>query len=114
MTQTPWRLRAPNGGPGIVLFLNAGDPAEADLELILLACDRHGIAAVELAVPFPDSPTVRLYADRHAEHLTVGRIWTARGPFETRVFEGSHDFPRELGPSVASCLNAVATVYAAD
>ncbi|MEU9047642.1 MULTISPECIES: tryptophan synthase subunit alpha [unclassified Kitasatospora] len=41
---------------GLAVFLNAGDPAAplADLALML---DTHGVDVLELAVPFPDSPT---------------------------------------------------------
>ncbi|MFE6056443.1 tryptophan synthase subunit alpha [Kitasatospora sp. NPDC056446] len=57
----------PPGGRGLAIFLNAGDPAGrlADLALTL---DTHGVDVLELAVPFPDSPTdgpvIRRSADR--------------------------------------------------
>ncbi|MER7585865.1 tryptophan synthase subunit alpha, partial [Kitasatospora sp. NPDC097691] len=41
---------------GLAVFLNAGDPAGrlADLAHML---DTHGVDVLELAVPFPNSPT---------------------------------------------------------
>jgi acyl carrier protein len=41
----------------LALFLNAGDPAFDVLERIVLALDEEGVDCLELAVPFPDSPT---------------------------------------------------------
>ncbi|HEV7758216.1 MAG TPA: tryptophan synthase subunit alpha, partial [Acidimicrobiales bacterium] len=43
--------------PGLVLFLNAGDPPLDQLPDILRALDAAGVDCLELAVPFPDSPT---------------------------------------------------------
>ncbi len=45
------------GGPGVVLFLNAGDPPLDVLREIVLVMDECGVDCLELAVPFPDSPT---------------------------------------------------------
>ena len=45
------------GRPGIVLFLNAGDPPLDALRQIVLMMDECGVDCLELAVPFPDSPT---------------------------------------------------------
>lgn len=53
---------------GLVLFIMAGDPSLDDLRHVLYACDREGVDFVEVAVPFPDSPTdgpvIRAAADR--------------------------------------------------
>jgi tryptophan synthase alpha chain len=43
--------------PGLVLFLNAGDPSFDVLERIVPALDEEGVDWLELAVPFPDSVT---------------------------------------------------------
>lgn len=59
--------RAPGDEVGIILFLHAGDPPGEDLIDLLLACDEFGIVAVELAVPFPDSPTDGPTVRRSAE-----------------------------------------------
>ena len=45
------------GHPGLVLFLNAGDPPLEELREIVLVMDECGVDCLELAVPFPDSPT---------------------------------------------------------
>lgn len=45
------------GRPGLVLFLNAGDPPLEVLREIVLVMDQCGVDCLELAVPFPDSPT---------------------------------------------------------
>ncbi|WP_265445349.1 tryptophan synthase subunit alpha [Flexivirga meconopsidis] len=54
--------------PGVVLFLTAGDPDLATTERLLRSADEHEVDWVELAVPFPDSPTdgptIRRSADR--------------------------------------------------
>ncbi|WP_432489076.1 tryptophan synthase subunit alpha [Kineococcus sp. SYSU DK018] len=61
-------LRSPTGGPGLVLFCNAGDPPLELLPELLRTMDDAGVACVELAVPFPGSPTdgpvVRASAER--------------------------------------------------
>jgi tryptophan synthase alpha chain len=45
------------GRPGLALFLNAGDPPLDQLPDILRGLDDSGVDCLELAVPFPDSPT---------------------------------------------------------
>ncbi|MBV6699352.1 tryptophan synthase subunit alpha [Kitasatospora aureofaciens] len=54
--------------PGLALFLNAGDPGLDLLAELVTALDETGVDCLELAVPFPDSPTdgpvVRRSADR--------------------------------------------------
>ncbi|WP_181010331.1 tryptophan synthase subunit alpha, partial [Streptomyces sp. SM14] len=63
------------GRTGLALFLNAGDPPLTTLPALLAMLDEEGVDCVELAVPFPDSPTdgavVRRSADR-ALALGVG------------------------------------------
>lgn len=55
-------------GPGLALFLNAGDPALEFLPDVAAALDESGVDVLELAVPFPDSytdgPVIRASADR--------------------------------------------------
>jgi tryptophan synthase alpha chain len=58
--------RAP-GQPGLALFLNAGDPPLDQLPGILRALDAAGLDCLELAVPFPDSPTDGLVIRRSAQ-----------------------------------------------
>jgi tryptophan synthase alpha chain len=50
---------ASDGGAGIglVVFLNAGDPPLPELEQIVLMLDAARVDCLELAVPFPNSPT---------------------------------------------------------
>jgi tryptophan synthase alpha chain len=45
------------GRPGVVLFLNAGDPPFDVFRELVLMLDECGVDCLELAVPFPDSPT---------------------------------------------------------
>jgi len=56
------------GRPGLVLFLNAGDPPFDVLEELLLHLDACKVDCLELAVPFPnsasDGPTIRQSAQR--------------------------------------------------
>jgi tryptophan synthase alpha chain len=75
-----WRRRAPvarvaaffadtrSGRPGLALFLNAGDPPLDVFEDLVLMLDECRVDCLELAVPFPDSPTdgpvIRESADR--------------------------------------------------
>lgn len=49
--------QVPAGGVGLAVFLNAGDPPLPVLRELLPALDQSGVDCVELAVPFPDSPT---------------------------------------------------------
>ncbi|GGQ86163.1 tryptophan synthase subunit alpha [Couchioplanes azureus] len=44
-------------GPGLALFLNAGDPPLDQLTDVALMLDESGVDCLELAVPFPDSVT---------------------------------------------------------
>ncbi len=53
--------------PGLALFLHAGDPGLARTRELLYAMDASGIDCVELAVPFPDSPTDGPTVRRSAE-----------------------------------------------
>ncbi|MGW1178106.1 tryptophan synthase subunit alpha [Kitasatospora sp. NPDC002543] len=46
----------PPPGPGLAVFLNAGDPAGRLTDLALML-DTQGVDVLELAVPFPNSPT---------------------------------------------------------
>jgi tryptophan synthase alpha chain len=59
--------RAP-GRPGLALFLNAGDPPLDVFRDLVLLLDEHRVDCLELAVPFPNSPTdgpvIRASADR--------------------------------------------------
>jgi tryptophan synthase alpha chain len=57
--------------PGLVLFLNAGDPPLDVFRELVLLMDEHKVDCLELAVPFPNSPTdgpvIRESADRALE-----------------------------------------------
>lgn len=44
-------------GPGLALFVNAGDPPLCALDDLVLMLDEEGVDCLELAVPFPDSVT---------------------------------------------------------
>ncbi|MGW6746474.1 tryptophan synthase subunit alpha [Streptomyces sp. NPDC055025] len=65
----------PGEGPGLALFLNAGDPPLDVLADLVLMLDEEGVDCLELAVPFPDSvtdgPVIRRSANR-ALDLGVG------------------------------------------
>ncbi|MDQ1016530.1 tryptophan synthase subunit alpha [Streptomyces afghaniensis] len=54
---SPFFARRPPGRPGLALFLNAGDPPLAVLPELLAMLDDSEVDCLELAVPFPDSPT---------------------------------------------------------
>jgi tryptophan synthase alpha chain len=58
----------PAGRPGLALFLNAGDPPFDVLRELVLRLDAHRVDCLELAVPFPNSPSdgpvIRASADR--------------------------------------------------
>ena len=58
----------PPGRPGLAVFLNAGDPGLHRLPELVDMLDRHQVDCLELAVPFPNSPTdgpvIRRSADR--------------------------------------------------
>lgn len=47
----------PEGRAGLTLFLVAGDPDLERLRDLVLLMDSHGVDCLELAIPFPDSPT---------------------------------------------------------
>ncbi|MEU3186172.1 tryptophan synthase subunit alpha [Streptomyces sp. NPDC006923] len=49
--------RRPGEGPGLALFLNAGDPPLDVLADLVLMLDEEGVDCLELAVPFPESVT---------------------------------------------------------
>lgn len=59
--------RRADGLPGLVVFLNAGDPGGTELARVLSVCDELKVDCVELAVPFPDSPTDGVVVRRSAE-----------------------------------------------
>lgn len=58
----------PPGRPGLALFLNAGDPPLDVFRELVLMLDAQKVDCLELAVPFPNSPTdgpvIRESADR--------------------------------------------------
>jgi len=58
----------PAGRPGLAIFLNAGDPPFDVLKELMLRLDAHRVDCLELAVPFPNSPSdgpvIRASADR--------------------------------------------------
>jgi len=47
----------PAGRPGLAVFLNAGDPPLDVLRELVLMLDASRVDCLELAVPFPDSPS---------------------------------------------------------
>ncbi|MFB6507020.1 MULTISPECIES: tryptophan synthase subunit alpha [unclassified Streptomyces] len=68
-------VRDHNGtGPGLALFLNAGDPPLDVLEDLVPMLDEEGVDCLELAVPFPDSvtdgPVIRRSARRALDRGT--------------------------------------------
>lgn len=60
--------------PGIVLFLNAGDPPLNELHELVMDMDRAGIDCLELAVPFPDSVTDGIVIRRSASRALARGI----------------------------------------
>ncbi|MER7491063.1 tryptophan synthase subunit alpha [Streptomyces pharetrae] len=73
--------RHPNR-PGLAVFANAGDPPLATLPDLAAMLDDHGVDCLELAVPFPASPTdgpvIRRSADRAlAAGTTLPRVLDA-------------------------------------
>jgi tryptophan synthase alpha chain len=54
---SPFFADRPAGRPGLVLFLVAGDPPLDVFRDLVLMMDEHEVDCLELAVPFPDSPT---------------------------------------------------------
>ena len=54
---SPFFADRPAGRTGLVLFLNAGDPPLDVFRDIVHVMDEHEVDCLELAVPFPDSPT---------------------------------------------------------
>jgi tryptophan synthase alpha chain len=54
---SPFFADRPAGRPGLVLFLCAGDPPLDAFREIVLMMDELEVDCLELAVPFPDSPT---------------------------------------------------------
>ena len=62
----------PPGQPGLVMFLNAGDPPLNVLRDVVHMLDDCQVDCLELAVPFPDSPTdgpvIQRSARRALEH----------------------------------------------
>ncbi|MEV7360630.1 tryptophan synthase subunit alpha [Kitasatospora sp. NPDC091276] len=67
MPDTTFFAARADGRPHLALFLNAGDPP-ARLTDLALVLDEEGVDVLELAVPFPNSPTdgpvIRRSADR--------------------------------------------------
>ncbi|HEY3144522.1 MAG TPA: tryptophan synthase subunit alpha [Acidimicrobiales bacterium] len=65
---TEFFAQKPADQPGLALFLNAGDPSLDVLPDLLWMLDECRVDCVELAVPFPNSPTdgpvIRRSADR--------------------------------------------------
>jgi tryptophan synthase alpha chain len=61
----------PPGRPGLAVFLNAGDPPLDVLRELVLMLDASRVDCLELAVPFPNSPSdgpvIRESADRALE-----------------------------------------------
>lgn len=61
--------------PGLAVFLNAGDPPLPVLADVVRMLDDAGVDCLELAVPFPDSPTdgpvIRRSAERALAHGTT-------------------------------------------
>lgn len=47
----------PEGRTGLAIFLVAGDPELEQMRELLLLMDSHRVDCLELAIPFPDSPT---------------------------------------------------------
>ncbi|MFI0423544.1 tryptophan synthase subunit alpha [Spongiactinospora sp. 9N601] len=64
----------PDGEPGLAVFLNAGDLPWPVLTEVAAMLDERGVECLELAVPFPGSPTdgevIRASARRALEHGT--------------------------------------------
>jgi tryptophan synthase alpha chain len=56
VTSTFFAQRRP-GRPGLALFLNAGDPPLETFRQLILMLDAAQVDCLELAVPFPNSPT---------------------------------------------------------
>jgi tryptophan synthase alpha chain len=54
---SPFFADRPAGRTGLVLFLVAGDPPLDVFRDLVLLMDEHEVDCLELAVPFPDSPT---------------------------------------------------------
>ena len=54
---SPFFADRPAGRTGLVLFLVAGDPPLDVFRDVVLLMDEQGVDCLELAVPFPDSPT---------------------------------------------------------
>ena len=65
--------RAPDR-PGLAVFLNAGDPPLGVLPDVLRALDECGVDCLELAVPFPDSPTDGPVIRRSAQRALAGGV----------------------------------------
>jgi tryptophan synthase alpha chain len=62
------------GRPGLALFLNAGDPPLDQLPDVLRTLDDRGVDCLELAVPFPDSPTDGPVIRRSARRALAGAV----------------------------------------
>jgi len=64
----------PPGEPGLVVFLNAGDPPLDVLRDVVRMLDDCGVDGLELAVPFPDSPYDGPAVRRSAQRALAGGI----------------------------------------
>jgi tryptophan synthase alpha chain len=59
---------------GLAVFANAGDPPLSALTDLAVALDESGIDVLELAIPFPDSPTDGATIRRSARRALIGAI----------------------------------------
>ena len=68
MSAAAFFAEPPPGRPGLAVFLNAGDPPLDVLQELVLRLDHLRVDCLELAVPFPNSPSdgpvIRESADR--------------------------------------------------
>jgi tryptophan synthase alpha chain len=62
------------GDIGLAVFVNAGDPPLPALSDLAIALDESGIDVLELAVPFPDSPTDGVTIRRSARRALAAGI----------------------------------------
>ena len=68
MSDSPFFAERPEGRPGLAVFLNAGDPPLDQFRDLVLLLDANKVDCLELAIPFPNSPSdgpvIRESADR--------------------------------------------------
>jgi tryptophan synthase alpha chain len=67
----------PAGAPGLAVFLNAGDPSLDVLPDLVQGLDEARVDCLELAVPFPDSPTDGPVVRRSAQRALAGGVGLA-------------------------------------